>query len=58
VKPPGPWLAQAHTIHRVVQVNIRRIIQLTVLLGLAFSALLAIPFSITGPKPRTNEPAW
>src|SRR5574340_669574 len=44
VKPPGPWLAPAHTIHRVVQVNIRRIIVLTVLLGLAFSALLAIPF--------------
>jgi PAS domain S-box-containing protein len=44
VKPPGPWLAQAHTIHRAVQVNIRQVILLTVLLGLAFSALLAIPF--------------
>jgi PAS domain S-box-containing protein len=44
VKLPGPWLAQAHTIHRVVQVNLRRIILHTVLLGLAFSALLAVPF--------------
>ena len=44
MKLPGPWLAQAHTIHRVVQVDIRRIVQRTVLLGLAFSALLAIPF--------------
>jgi PAS domain S-box-containing protein len=41
---PGPWFAQAHTIHRVVQVNIRQIVQLTLLLGLVFSALLAIPF--------------
>ena len=44
VKPPGPWLTQAHTIHRVVQVNIRQIALLTLLLGLAFSVLLAIPF--------------
>ncbi|MDT3708207.1 MAG: ATP-binding protein [Thiobacillus sp.] len=41
---PAPWLAQAHTIHRVVQVDIRRIIRLAALLGLAFSVLLAIPF--------------
>ena len=44
MKLPGPWLAQAHTIHRVVQVNIRQIILLTLLMGLAFSVLLAIPF--------------
>lgn len=44
VKPPGPWLTQAHTIHRVVQVNRRQIALLTLLLGLAFSVLLAIPF--------------
>jgi two-component system, LuxR family, sensor kinase FixL len=44
VKPPGPWLTQAHTIHRVVQVNIRQIALLTLLLGLMFSVLLAIPF--------------
>ena len=44
MKLPGPWLAQAHTIHRVVQVNLRRIIVHTVLLGLVFSALLAVPF--------------
>ena len=44
MKPPAPRLAHDHTIHRVVQVDPRRIIVLTVLLGLAFSALLAIPF--------------
>lgn len=44
MKLPGPWLAQAHTIHRVVQVNIRRILGLAAILGLVFSALLAIPF--------------
>ncbi len=44
MKLPGPWLAQAHTIHRVVQVNIRQIILLTLLMGLTFSVLLAIPF--------------
>ena len=38
------WLAPAHTIHRVVPVNIRQTLLLTLLLGLAFSALLAIPF--------------
>ncbi|MGK2953524.1 MAG: ATP-binding protein [Thiobacillus sp.] len=37
-------MTQAHTIHRVVQVNLRQIILLTLLLGLAFSALLTIPF--------------
>ncbi len=42
---PRPWLARAHTIHRVVQVDVRRIIRLTLLLGLAFSVLLAIPFA-------------
>jgi PAS domain S-box-containing protein len=40
----GPWFTQAHTIHRVVQVNVRQIVQLTLLLGLVLSALLAIPF--------------
>jgi PAS domain S-box-containing protein len=44
VKLPGKWLTQPHTIHRVVQVNIRQIVQHTLLLGLGFSALLAIPF--------------
>ncbi len=44
MKLPGPWFTQAHTIHRVVQVNIRQVVQLTLLLGLVFSALLAIPF--------------
>lgn len=44
MKLPGKWLTQPHTIHRVVQVNIRQIVQHTLLLGLGFSALLAIPF--------------
>jgi len=46
VKWPGPWLTQAHTIHRVVQINMRRIALHTLLLGLAFSVLLAIPFVV------------
>jgi PAS domain S-box-containing protein len=44
VKLTGPWLTQARTIHRVVQVNGRQLLLHTLLLGLAFSALLAIPF--------------
>jgi PAS domain S-box-containing protein len=46
LKLPGPWFTQAPTIHRVVQVDIRQIVQLTMLLGLVFSALLAIPFLV------------
>jgi len=44
LKLPGSWFTQAHTIHRVVQVNARQFVQLSLLLGLVFSALLAIPF--------------
>lgn len=44
MKLPGSWFTQAHTIHRVVQVNARQFVQLSLLLGLVFSALLAIPF--------------
>ena len=44
MKLPAPRLAHDHTIQRVVQVDLGRIIVLTVLLGLAFSALLAVPF--------------
>jgi len=40
----GPWLTQARTIHRVVQVDRRRIALHALLLGLVFSALIAIPF--------------
>ena len=40
----GPWLTQARTIHRVVPINMRQIAMLTLLLGLAFALLLAIPF--------------
>ena len=39
-----PWLAQAHTIHRMVQVNLRQVLLRGGLLGLASAALLAIPF--------------
>src|SRR5512139_1436116 len=41
-----PWFTRAHTIHRVVQVNVRQILLHAILLGLVFSALLAIPFVI------------
>ena len=44
VKLPGPWLQQAGTLHRMVQVNVRQIILHTLLLGLVFCALIAIPF--------------
>lgn len=46
MKLPGSWFTQAHTIHRVVQVDFRQVVLLTLLLGLAFSALLAIPFVV------------
>lgn len=39
-----PGSAQAHTIHRVAQVDLRRIVVLALQLGLAFSLLLAVPF--------------
>jgi PAS domain S-box-containing protein len=41
-----PQFTRAHTIHRVVQVNVRQIVLHALLLGLVFSALLAIPFVI------------
>lgn len=44
MKLPAQRLAHDHTIHRVVQVEPRRIIVFTVLLGLVLSVLLAIPF--------------
>ena len=44
MKLPAPRLAHDRAIHRVVQLDPRRVIVLTALLGLAFSALLAIPF--------------
>lgn len=45
-EPHSPWLAQAHTIHRVVQVNVRRVLALTLLWGLGFALLLAVPFAM------------
>ncbi len=35
---------QVHTLHRLVQVNRRQFVLVTLVLGLVFSALLAIPF--------------
>lgn len=46
VKLPWPRLTRVHTLHRVVQVDIRQIVLLSLLLGGVFSALLAIPFVI------------
>ncbi len=40
------WVTQAHTIHRMVQLDVRRILLKTLLLGVAFSVLLAIPIAI------------
>lgn len=45
-EPHSPWLAQAHTIHRVVQVNVRRVLALTLLWGFGFALLLAVPFAL------------
>jgi PAS domain S-box-containing protein len=44
LKWPEQRLSQAHAIHRVAKVNAHQIAQLSLLLGLAFSVLLAIPF--------------
>lgn len=41
---PEQRLSQAHAIHRVAKVNAYLIAKLAMLLGLAFSVLLAIPF--------------
>ncbi len=35
---------QVHTLHRLVQINLRQFVLVTLVLGLVFSALLAIPF--------------
>lgn len=40
------WLTQAHTIHRVVQIDARRVLIRTLLWGLGFALLLAIPFAL------------
>lgn len=42
----SPWFAPAHTLHRVVQVDARRILLQTFLLGLLFSALLITPVGL------------
>jgi PAS domain S-box-containing protein len=40
------WSTRAHTIHRVVQLDVRRIVLQTLLFGVAFSVLLAIPVAL------------
>lgn len=46
MKLRGHWLTRAHTIHRVVQVDVRRIVLQTMLFGVALSILLAAPVAI------------
>lgn len=41
---PIPWLTQAHTIHRVVQINLRQVLVRTLVWGIGIALLLAIPF--------------
>lgn len=41
-----PRLIRAHTLHRVVQIDARRVALQTLLLGLLFCALLTIPFVV------------
>jgi PAS domain S-box-containing protein len=43
-EPLLPWLAQAHTIHRVVQIDVRQVLARTFLWGLALALVLTIPF--------------
>ena len=44
--PPPPWLAEAHTIRRVVQIDVHRVVATTLFWGMAFALLLAIPFML------------
>jgi len=55
VKFPRLWFTQAHTLHRVVQIDARRIFWHTLLLGLLFSVLLAIPFVIYQQAESANR---
>ena len=45
-EPLLPWLAHAHTIHRVVRIDVRQVLARTFLWGLGFAVLLAIPFAL------------
>jgi PAS domain S-box-containing protein len=44
--PLAPWLTQAHTIHRVVQIDVRQVLARTFLWGVGFALLLAVPFAL------------
>lgn len=44
--PLLPWLTQAHTIHRVVQIDVRQVLARTILWGLVIALLLTIPFTL------------
>lgn len=55
LKWPGPRLTQAHTLHRVVQIDVRRVALQTLLLGLLFCALLAIPFVVYQQAESDNQ---
>lgn len=50
-----PRLTQAHTLHRVVQIDGRRVALQTLLLGLLFCALLAIPFVVYQQAESDNQ---
>lgn len=43
-EPFLPWLTQAHTIHRVVQIDVRQVLVRTFLWGLVLALVLTIPF--------------
>ena len=46
MKLPGHWSTRAPTIDRVVQLDVRRLVAQTLLFGVVFSILLAIPVAI------------
>ncbi len=49
------WLTQAHTIHRVVQIDARRVLVRTLVWGVGFALLLAIPFTLYYQSERQSE---
>ncbi|MBI5330992.1 MAG: PAS domain-containing protein [Betaproteobacteria bacterium] len=46
MNPQDRWPSRAHTLHQVVQVDLRRVALQTLLSGLVFSVLLAIPVAV------------
>ncbi|MDD5388514.1 MAG: ATP-binding protein [Gallionellaceae bacterium] len=54
MKLRGHWLTRVHTLHRVVQVDVRLIALQTLLFGAALSALLTIPVAIYNQAEARN----